>query len=375
LELPESLKSSIVSYFEGNLTPPQAEEILTWISHDKHNLIIFREMGNTWHASSLLNQSEFDSSKALKAIRQKISTGSARKPHEREIRLQVSSLYKVAAAVMLLVAIGATLMLTLKKTPSPSSTFYVETSAPKGSRSFITLPDSTTVWLNADTKFRYATDYGTTHRSVFLDGEAYFKVSKNRKLPFKVFTSGISVTALGTAFNVKAYTDEGFIETTLEEGSVRIDDLTKNNSKPIAPVILKPKQNAVFQKMNGEIAISKQDQSKPENSQTLKVLPVKVSNVPDTRPYTSWKDSRWVIKKEKLSSLVVKLERRYDVDFIFMDKVLEDYSFTGILLEESLEQVLAAIRYSAPIRYEINAKEVRLFEDRKIIDNYKGIRN
>ena len=73
--------------------------------------------------------------------------------------------------------------------------------------------------------------------------------------------------------------------------------------------------------------------------------------------------------------MVSKLERRYDVSIEFVDKTLEDYAFNGTLLEESLEQVLAAIRLTAPIRYEINAKEVRLFEDKKLMEQYKNILN
>jgi ferric-dicitrate binding protein FerR (iron transport regulator) len=218
-------------------------------------------------------------------------------------------------------------------------------------------------------------DYGTNNRNVFLEGEAYFKVTKNKKLPFKVNTSDITITALGTAFNVKAYNDEGTIETTLEEGSVRIDDLHKG-SKSSKSVILKPSQIATFHKQAGNVAVTGQAPAVTKPASRLPAsVPVRVSNVADTRLYTSWKDPRWIFKNEKLSLLVTKLERRYDVDIIFMDKSLEDYAFTGTLLEESLEQVLAAIMYTAPVRYEINAKEVRLYEDRNTMNQYKGIMN
>ena len=111
---------------------------------------------------------------------------------------------------------------------------------------------------------RYSTDYGTKNRNIYLDGEAYFKVAKNKELPFRVHTSGITVTALGTVFNVKAYPEEKIIETTLEEGSVRIDPVIKGKSKKAAlSILLKPNQKAVYQKSGQEMSVkgSAQDES------------------------------------------------------------------------------------------------------------------
>jgi transmembrane sensor len=380
LEIQDSLKEAIVSYYDGKLTQSQSEDLLSWVHQNEENLNYFRQIGAIWYAASSQNQQEFNSTKALKEIREKIDNRGIRSLPPREIRMRLSTLYRVAAAVIILVALGITGKSFLDRIHSSSRSLFVETSAPKGSRSFIILPDSTTVWLNAGTKFRYAVDYGNANRIVYLEGEAYFKVSKNKKLPFKVYTSDITVTALGTAFNVKAYKEEGTIETTLEEGIVRIEDLNKNRiSRKLHPVILKPKQSAIFHKLAGNMAVADDEEpSKPvvaTQMKALKALPMKVSDVPDTRLYTSWKDERWIFKNENLSSLVIKLERRYDVNVVFMDKALEDYAFSGTLLEESLEQVLAAIRYSAPIRYEINAKEVRLYEDKKIMYDYRNVMN
>jgi transmembrane sensor len=280
-----------------------------------------------------------------------------------------------------MVALGVTGLLIFKKSQSFETTAsFVETSAPKGSRSLITLPDGTSVWLNADSKFRYPLDYGITNRSVFLEGEAYFKVSRNKKLPFRVKTSDITVTALGTAFNVKAYKEEGFIETTLEEGRVLIEGIiTSGNAKSVKSVVLKPKQTAVFQKQHIEPVITDNKQSikteEPDRMEPAKTWPIQVKEVTDTRLYTSWKDSRWIFKNEKLESLVPKLERRYAVRIVFVDKSLEKYAFNGILLEESLEQVLDVIRLTAPIRYEVNANEVKLYEDKELMKEYNRVLN
>ncbi len=382
VEISDSLQEIIVSYYEGNLAQSQADELLAWVRQNDENLRYFRQMGDIWQATNRLNQPEVDKNAAIKVIQGKITERGIRRLPGREIRLRLSTLFRIAAAIVVLIALGTSGLLIFKKNQSYSqSASFVETSAPKGSRSLITLSDGTTVWLNADTKFRYPLDYGTSNRNVYLEGEAYFKVSENRNLPFRVNTSDITVTALGTAFNVKAYKEEGTIETTLEEGRVRIDAVNAaGGAGRLKPVVLKPNQNAVFQKQAGELVIRTPNE-KPDKAdessavEALKVKPIVVRDVSDTRPFTSWKDQRWIFKNEKLGSLVPKLERRYAVNIVFVDKALEDYAFNGTLLEESLEQVLAAIRLTAPIRYEINAKEVRLFEDKKLMEQYKNILN
>ena len=83
--------------------------------------------------------------------------------------------------------------------------------AEKGQRAFITLPDSTKVWLNSDTKISYPADYGLKERNVTLVGEAYFEVAKNPDKRFIVEAKGMQVEALGTSFNVNAYQNDNKI--------------------------------------------------------------------------------------------------------------------------------------------------------------------
>jgi len=290
VEISDSLQEIIVSYYEGNLTQSQAEALLDWVRESDENLRYFRQMGEIWQATSGLNQPEVDKNSAIRVIQGRIAERGIRRLPGREIRLRISTLFKAAAAILVIIALGTSGLLIFKKNQSfPMSASFIETSAPKGSRSLITLSDGTTVWLNADTKFRYPVDYGISNRTVYLEGEAYFKVSKNRNLPFRVNTSDITVTALGTAFNVKAYKEEGTIETTLEEGRVRIDAVNAaRGAGQLKPVLLKPNQNAVFQKQVGEMAINsaneKPDIAEESSSvEELKAIPIVVSDVTDTR--------------------------------------------------------------------------------------------
>ncbi len=135
----------------------------------------------------------------------------------------------------------------------------------------------------------------------------------------------------------------------------------------LAPVFLKPNQKAVYVKSNKNISINNTVQ-KPQIAlndapEKTKTLPLVVENMADTKLTTSWKDSRWIFKSEKLAKLAPILERRYDISIIFRDSVLQSYKFTGTLKEESLEQVLNAMCLAAPIRFEINHNQVLFYEN------------
>ena len=112
------------------------------------------------------------------------------------------------------------------------------------------LPDGTRVWLNSCTTLEYAENYGHSNRSIYLDGEAYFEVAKNKDLPFVVKANGIDVKAIGTAFNVSAYMEDSQLTTTLFNGKVAVQPtLTKQE------VLLEPNQVAVYDKSRNKIEV------------------------------------------------------------------------------------------------------------------------
>jgi len=92
---------------------------------------------------------------------------------------------------------------------------------PAGQRARITLPDGSTVWLNAGSRLLYPSVFGE-ERKVSLTGEGYFDVAKNPEKPFIVSTGSIDIKALGTEFNVYNYSKAEYISTTLIDGSVKV---------------------------------------------------------------------------------------------------------------------------------------------------------
>ncbi|MBL7737031.1 MAG: FecR domain-containing protein, partial [Chitinophagaceae bacterium] len=126
--------------------------------------------------------------------------------------------------------------LAYKQTGTASDEILYNTiTTPRGRQYRLQLPDGTEVWLNAASSIRYPTAFAGGERKVSISGEAYFEVAKRPDMPFKVIAGGSSeIEALGTHFNVNAYTDETSLNTTLLEGLIKVSAV---NDKP---VLVKP---------------------------------------------------------------------------------------------------------------------------------------
>jgi ferric-dicitrate binding protein FerR (iron transport regulator) len=233
---------------------------------------------------------------------------------------------------------------------------------PLGSKSQVNMPDGTVIILNAGSQLEYSADYGNEERRVKLEGEGYFQVAKDENSTFIVSAKNTEIKALGTAFNVKAYSDEDYVQTTLVEGSVSIkpDKECKDNNE----ILLKSNEMVIIRRQNQLTTIEKNHiddiASFAAETKTNNVQAKNSPQVVNPVLYTSWKDKRWVIEGEEMESLILKLERRYNVKFIIASAGLEKYKFSGIFQEETLEQVLEIMKNIVPINYSLDKKTVKL---------------
>jgi transmembrane sensor len=371
----DSLYEAMVAYYENELTQSQSEELIRWIGENNENLRYFQEIGKIWYASGLIKKTDRNQVEGWSKLLDKIAENDIRPMPKPVIRVPVSYFYRIAAALTLIISLGIVGYLFLKNRGIKQIAGFYEAVAPKGSRSVITLSDGSKVWLNSGTRIRYQSDFGDKSRDLFLEGEAYFVVAENKDKPFRVRTQDLCITALGTAFNVKAYNDENTVETTLEKGNVLVELIKVSKDEQVPPpVLLKPNQQALFIKGSGNLNVN---ESEPVVKTTvnipdsqLKPSPIKVETLADTRIPVSWKDNKWIFKSEKLKDLAPILERRFDIIVIFKDTILSNYKFTGTIKEESLEQVLKALTLAAPIRFDVAHKEVYLYEDKNLMTRY-----
>lgn len=374
--VPDLIKQDIIQYFSGNLSEPASQRLLLWLNQSDEHRVFFDSLTAVWHSASTLgNMPEFSGDQAWQEIKDKIRQDEPLPANYRFLQV-VKRYSRIAAALIILLGLGYALMYTnLSHRYKGSGNNAIEFNAPLGSRSDLVLPDGSAVWLNSGSRLKITGNYGISDRKVELTGEAYFKVAKNKKIPFVVQTSDVNITALGTAFNVKAYDDEPTIETTLEEGAVSIEAVGRDNSKA-TQILLKPNEKAIFRKNPLTRPEKNMRNNSPDNTINETVTArqeLDVITLTDTKTITSWKEQRWIFRHESLSELARKLERRYNVEIVFSDTLLEAYAFNGTLYDESIEQVFEAIKLIAPIDFTIDHNTITIGLNSKLKEEYEGL--
>lgn len=166
----------------------------------------------------------------------------------------------------------------------------IESYTPVADLQRVTLPDGTEVLLNSKTTLLYPEQFRGDTRSVYLIGEADFKVKPDKEHPFIVKSNGFQVTALGTEFNVEAYADDDCLTATLLSGSVRVefDNLQSE-------VILKPNEQLVFHRDTKEHQIHR----------------------PDIEGVTAWQRGELVFSEMLLEDIITRLEHKYPYTFVY----------------------------------------------------------
>jgi ferric-dicitrate binding protein FerR (iron transport regulator) len=230
-----------------------------------------------------------------------------------------------------------------------------------GSKSKIVLPDGSQVWVNSGSKLSYASNFNGKLREVYLNGEAYFEVTKNAEKPFIVHTSGIDIKVLGTEFNVKAFDVEPTIEATLIRGSIEV---LKKNDVNAGSVLLKPHEKLVYQKLLEKNYYAKTSLDKeivkaaPADLKSLIIIkPISLS-IPDSDiKETAWLKNKFVFEDETLANLAVRLERWYNIKINIQDPALSAYRVSGSFVDETAEQALNELKLLIPFNYKIKNNE------------------
>ena len=371
----------IPAYLKGELTDNEIRVLIDWIKLDSVNKRCFDEYCEIWITSRLsVKNTGYSFQEGFWKFKQNIVANKELNPRSTNNR-QFFILSRYAAIFIVAFSLGGLLFyFTGKKQPANPEQSISELIVPLGSRAQFILSDGTTVTLNSGSKLKCDNRFGIIDRVVQLEGEGYFKVAKDENKPFTVKTSHLSIRALGTIFNVKAYSDDKTIETTLVEGSLKIEEITEKSSGE--EMVLKPNQKLTFFKEESKMIDDKVNQpvnnvniAKPRKIQKSVELPRLVAENVNVDPVISWKENRWIFEKESLSQIAIELERRFDIQIDFKSERLKSYRFTGIILAEPIEQVLEVMSLSAPINFKLKGKVVTLSENKHFEELNKNLYN
>lgn len=275
---------------------------------------------------------KYDKDVAFAAFRQRIVSSQP----QPETSVRHLSWLKYAAAIVAVIIVG---FFSYKGGQSQLEAALgdIVVEAPQGSRSEMTLPDGTKVWLNAGSRISYSQAFGYSIRLIKLEGEGYFEVAHNERLPFSVESENVRVKVLGTKFNFRDYPTDAEATISLAEGSVAM-----NSMKHTSPdELLKPGQRAVVNKQTGKIKIGTYE----------------VANA------IQWTNGQLIFDGEPLRDIIKDLERCYNVQIIVKNTALYNLHFYGTFVrqEQSLREVLDALAATGKIRYELKDKKITLY--------------
>lgn len=318
----------LIRYLTDEVSGEEKAQVEQWCAASDENREVLEQLYFALQASNCLRiMKSVDRNKALGRLKNRIR----QKERASHRRLMVQRCQRVAAVLLLPVLLLSGWLLLQK---NEIRVQYVEVHSNPGMVASFDLPDGSKVWLNGGSRLRYPNVFNGKSREVQISGQGYFEIVHNSRQPFSVKTGeSFSLEVLGTSFNVSAYDDEDVIETTLVEGSVRLnllqdDKMVQHTMQP-----------------NGKVIYSKDAQS------------VKVAAV-DPQYDIAWKDHRIMFKNHPMEQVIRILGRYYNVQFVVKNGKVMDSEITGKFSNEQLPQVMEYLRIASGIKYSITPATV-----------------
>ena len=298
-------KKLLQKYVEGSITAEEVETVVDWLDADEKHVNEFMTLHKLYDIS-ILNQSTQGRKKEKVA--------------RTFFRRIVIELLKVAAIALILFSGNFLLQKDDQMESLPSfQTLYV----PAGQRAELILPDSTKVWLNANSKLVYPSSFKEGIRQVELDGEAYFDVRHNGDNPFVVRTKSMNVTVLGTEFNVSAYSGIEEFNIALLRGSVELNS---------------PDLSRKYRMTAGEQVLYRDGKY--------------VSDQIGSMDYFKWKEGLLSFNNQPIHVIIEKLRLYYDIRIEVADLPFLKERYSGkFRVKDGIEQVLKVLQLEHKFTY------------------------
>lgn len=343
----------------GEATPAELEELHEYFQKNPHDQYFTELISSYWNSRQENDeQDEIDSDEHFNHILELAGTESENNSIQfedpalaafeaRNKRRRINARLSIAASLLILLGLSWWFF-SKQSNVIANPVRQSEIVANKGFRSRITLPDSSVVILNSDTKLNYPQQFKENLREVYLDGEAYFEVKKNPSKPFIVHTSGMEVKVLGTSFNVKAYSADKLIETSLITGSIEV--FVKN--RPNEKIILSPHEKLIVKNYKAPVTSQttegeKEIAVKPE----IAINQLKPDPKDSTFIETQWVEDKLVFRDKSFEDVATMMERWYDVSIDINDDELKHTLLTGTFKNETIEQALDGLRFTKNFQF------------------------
>lgn len=385
----------IRKYLKGIASQDEMRSLNEWVAESEDNRLIFKEAVAKWNATSEVNEGEYDSEQAYQRFLDATRKKSAKSSEKSTVLRRISPIlrYAISAAAVVLVLLylfspakqffndsdltdeivirmsdgsmhildqnyeGPILnesgkleciqtadLLTFNgfeddvNINSGSETPISEITVPFGKTFKVVLSDSSRIIMNAGSSLRFPqqfTSYLDT-RTVLLEGEAFFEVTKDANKPFIVETRDMHVQVLGTSFNVSAYAEDEFVKTVLVEGLVRVS----NPQNIFEEQDLVPNQMAIFHRAQEVVDVVEVNSAK-------QIL---------------WTRNKVLFNDRTFAEISKILERRYNVSIVNNYEALDKVKFNGEVESDSIDEVFKTLSMAEDFEYRIENGLVILSE-------------
>ncbi|NSL90973.1 DUF4974 domain-containing protein [Chitinophaga sp. Mgbs1] len=288
----ERIITLIEKYSADACTDSELQELEAWYAAYENNAPL----------SSLLDASARQELKGelLHSIRQEIARHTAAKPVTGRSR-RLLLLSRAAAAVIITATVSWGVHQRMHPDVVTTGNGYTQISTARGETRQVVLPDSSKVWLNADSRIRYAAGFNASRREVFLDGEAFFDIHRDPARSFVVHTGKVTTQVLGTAFNVSSYPGSETLAVTVVQGKVRVAEGA------------------------AEMGVLLPDQQISYNRSTRKAIYQRT----DAAATASWKEGWLVFREQSFREIAAALQRKFDISIDISDPALARCRFTA----------------------------------------------
>jgi ferric-dicitrate binding protein FerR (iron transport regulator) len=308
----------LMKYANNTADSKERHEVEAWLGRDVGNEDILLDIARMCHAHDTWKTiGECDPYSALNKVRGRVKT-SARRLLFRRVAVAASFVVGILGIGSFLAQLGN------GEQTSPTQLITVTTNP--GVRTHLTLPDGTEVDLNAGSTLVYPSRYDKRERRVQLTGEAYFDVASRPDQPFTVGVCNdrLTVTALGTEFNLQAYERDDAVETILVEGGVRLGVRGKERT-----ITMLPSEKATYDLKTDMVSV----------------------NTMNPAQEIAWKEGVLIFRRTPLSGVLKQLAHFYSVEFDVRNERILDNTFTGTFENRPLFLILDYMKIVSKIDY------------------------
>jgi len=320
----------LVKYLLGETSPDDNARVEAWLAADPANRHFYNHFQLIWRESRHLydnfNATDEQTDAAWQKFRQRVqrpthlqAVKGASDPGQRPVRINRSTWTRVAAVFLLVASITSILYLTR----NAADRQFAATTTPLTD----TLPDGSLITLNKRSDISYPANF-KKQRTVRLQGEAFFKIAPDKEKPFKVYTDNVTITVLGTSFNVR--NKENTTEIIVESGLIRVTD-------SLHDVIVHPSEKLILHK--GESSLTKEGTT--------------------SQLYKYYRTKEFICDNTPLPQLAASLEEAYDVKIV-IDPSLRNLQINTIFRNQSLDQILNIIQETFGIRATRSGSQITL---------------